>query len=454
MAILKSINENHDNLPDDIFWNRKKWDESKQNPPESWYFHTRNIMIRHIKQIDTIEDLISCLEEEIINEKDVFHLNLVGTSNLSQDDWNNTISEYYMEKINSNTFELDKIQYFNLDNSNGVIQPFTQKVKLVRRIFGSKISKIQGQVNYLNTQLFTIQNRFAPKPRDTLLKQAGEKNVEKYNRWISRLEKADHDMSNIVEMGHARVRRNHYSVNSNFNKSGKLIITDKNTILIRRKFGIFGFSLFTLLPLLAFVRPANKLILVIRIFMQFVRIPLQILKGLRPLISAALPAIGGIIISTSLLNFDDITSALDPFEDVPILSPISFGINFFAENPEAIPVAIGLFTGLRLIIPRLLKRSEEIVILPHENCNMLIANGSELIGRWSVKGSDLVKASKGIQYRFLISDHTSRRDRLAGQKLTMNIFNTIMGDIPSEIPSDPDEVSLTEGIDENVIVNE
>jgi hypothetical protein len=137
--------------------------------------------------------------------------------------------------------------------------------------------------------------------------------------------------------------------------------------------------------------------------------------------------------------------------DIPLLSPISFGFTFFSNNPEAIPVAVGLFTGLRLILPRLLRRSEEIVVLPHESCKMLIVKGSELIGRWDVKGSNLVNATKGVQYRFQISDYTPRSDRLAGQKLTMNIFNIIMGDIPRDVLSNNVQKPHVEGNNESLI---
>ena len=62
-----------------------------------------------------------------------------------------------------------------------------------------------------------------------------------------------------------------------------------------------------LLPLLAFVRPANKVIIFARILMSYLRIPIQMIKGLKP----ALPAIGGLFVSLSFVNFGKFRNYFD-----------------------------------------------------------------------------------------------------------------------------------------------
>lgn len=430
MALLKSINENHDKLPDDVFWNKETWEDFKHKPPNSWTRLTHDILIRYIEKIDTKEDILSILSEEQASEKGTYHLNVINSSDLDEDKWVTTIFEHYNNQIKSKEFKLEGLQYFKFSTSKDIIQPFKIEMSRFNKIFNSKMMRIKRKHTLLNDSLFILENHISDKPLDILLKQAKEKNISKYNSRISRLEKAEYDMSNIMEMGYANIRRNHYSVNSNFSKSGKIIVTDEHIILTRKKFRLFGISLLSLVPLLAFVRPANKIILLARIFMQYLRIPLQLLKGLRPILSAAL---GGVLISGSFVNFDKVNSFLDRIGNISWLAPFSFGLNFFVENPEAIPVALGVFTGLRFVFPRLLPRREELVILPHESCEMLIAEGSELIGRWSIKGSKTVNATRGLQLRIALRDFNSGKDHYAHQRLAMNVFNIILGDIPKNV---------------------
>ncbi|MFV2015810.1 MAG: hypothetical protein ACC656_10300, partial [Candidatus Heimdallarchaeota archaeon] len=392
MAILKSINQNFKNLPDTVFWNRDRWSDHKYGFGEDWIRLTRNVQIRYVATISNVNQIQTLLDDKIISEKKLNHLTIIKNNQVELSKWYKIITTHFEEILKSKEFDVNTWQYFMIEGSDHLINPFSEKIPLLRRIRATKKSKIQRKYKRLESRIYLLQNNLEHKDQSLLLKQSRIKNEKKFNTWKSRLEKRGHSTTNIFEMSSVKVLRNHYTVNSNYNKSGKVIVTDENLILIRRKFSLLGLSFGSLLPLLAFVRPANKFIVIVRIFMEFLRVPFQIVRGLKPALSATLPAIGGLFVSYSFFNLNKVSEFFNDLFSSVVLQPVGLGIEFFVEHPGMIPAFFGVFTGIRFLLQRFLFRGEEIVILPHNLCTQLLLDGNQLIGRWKVKGSDLVNA--------------------------------------------------------------
>ena len=98
-------------------------------------------------------------------------------------------------------------------------------------------------------------------------------------------------------------------------------------------------------------------------------------------------------------------------------------VEFVIHNPWTIASFGGVFAGLRFGFLKLFFRRDRLVLLPHDQLSYITQSKNQLIGRWKVKGSQLVRAADGVQYRLQIR---SRAEDLKSTALTQQLMIQIL----------------------------
>ncbi len=428
-------------IPDEMFITPAKFKELQLEGFPEWTLLSADVVCK--SWFDTIE-----------SEEDIVHL--------FEEEWKNDTlgwSEHkHLKKVQKiiilehNLMELEKIaalqlEYWkNLEKTpwlfiydRGARKPSDPTEGMKFGWFGwirnGKLVSLRAKISRMADWFWFIENINSfniQKTKEEIIKQARIKKSD-LDRWEKRARKAnlwDEDEF-LVDGGRIRVLRNHWKVNSNFNRSGRFVITNKRILMIRKKFFLAGLSPTALLPLPAFVRPANKVIMVARLVQSYLAVPIRALAQARPALSGLWPAIAGLLVYVSF-NVD-LSSIIDPivafFSNLSgigaLLPALSFGVQFALERPEILPSLAGMYALFRLGFIKAFFRSEEIVSLPFHQVRYLLIHNNMIFGRWEVKGIKTVGAKKGIEYRFRVSHHSVSRDNSL-LKFAISVFSHIL----------------------------
>ena len=424
MAILKSINENFNNWKNSDFLqpsilNDKQQELDSEKGLEEWIEIGPELRIAKLPEDSNNDVVYQCWldikksDTPKKKEDKCYYILIVNG------DWENRQLEIYEQLVDTNNY-MNWLGLFE-QKSGKIINPFESlESNLWERIRQGKkrraLREIKRMTHYEPMLQYLLKDRRENRTREEMLSQAKIK-TDKLQNWMERLKQAKmwDDDERILDMAHIRLNRNHYSVNSNFNKSGKLIVTNKKLVFAKQSFSLFGFGLAALIPLIVFARPANKIIALGRVLVQYLKVPFQ---AIRPIISASWPAIAVTVVSLNFINISAITNFFNNlFDHLPSLSLVVPTVSFMVKNPWTIATFGGFYTFFRWGILKLFFRKEKLIILPHDQLEFVIATNREIIGRWKVKGSQTVRAKDGIEYRVKIRsyDKTISNQRLAQQ---------------------------------------
>ncbi len=419
--MFKRLNDNHKNISNKELWTREKFIHYQEQGFKEWTKLSFNFEIKSIKiEVNENEHVKDILDQNWETIPDTKRILLIENNNLTKEIWEKNQLSFW-EKHNKR--EIDWL-YVYLKGSKEFIKPYTdEKLNFPsvikdreKRSIKSHFKKIDKIKNLLEAFIFGSPDQISV---DDILKQANIKD-DKYQEWINRLSKANmwEDDEEILQAGAGTVTRSNWKIRSNFTRRGRFLLTTKRFVFIRKKFNIFSLGLASLLPILAYVRPSNKVILFFSTIYQIIKIPLQIIKGFRPVLSAV-----GAGFVFSLINIGGIQKSLNNFFDrFPSLQFVETGANWGLENPEVLVAFLGIATGLRLALVKTFFRKEEIIVLPLDQLSTLILDERLLIGRWKVKGMKLVNAPEnGMEFKLRINNN-NRKDSFRHEKLANDVF--------------------------------
>ncbi|MCK5049880.1 MAG: hypothetical protein KAR35_10965, partial [Candidatus Heimdallarchaeota archaeon] len=237
-----------------------------------------------------------------------------------------------------------------------------------------------------------------------LAKEKPKKLVKTVNRSDKAKMMGNTDLSNIESeelllawKGSLKLR--HRTYRSNLSTRGSFILTTKRLIISKRKFGFLSF-----IPMIAYVRPNNRAMIVIMKIISF-------LNRFRKVITGIIKGIGpGAIVAFAfsfpfLSGFFNFLSNIFPTVNVPFSSPIS---DFAAENPQGFAAILGVLGGFSVLIVQILRialfRSKSITVIPLSLFTDLVSStrrGSQLQMIWKPMGtSKLHKISEGLPFHF------------------------------------------------------
>ncbi|RMG26699.1 MAG: hypothetical protein D6732_21095 [Methanobacteriota archaeon] len=413
MKLVRSIHDNHRDLPAEAFWTRDEFKRLRAGKVDEWRLLTTRAVIRFGGRIETIEEFRGLLEQEWPHEryryagklKRISQL-LAITSELPHDALEREVNKFW-EGLPEERKELPFAVYNTL---TGPLNPFSGTKIGWRDFFRKKhVRKYRSIIRRLQPEFVLLRHL------DSDMEQISDDDFEQsrikpkeMERWKKKLRKVDllGEDESVIGLGRLRLRRNHWKINSNFNRSGKYFFTPQRLVLVRRKFMLFGFSLAAFRPLEAFVRPANKVFVFVRMIYHYISEPLKAIFRARPAFG---PAIAGIAVYFALLA-DQLGNLFRPLVDwwrihVNLELPnIGVAIDFAIQNPEIVTGFAGMFAFIRLGFIKAFLRGEELVVLPFEKANYLLMERTMVFGRWKVKGCNIVGAPEGIEYKIMFFD--------------------------------------------------
>lgn len=412
MKLVRSIHDNHRDLPADVFWTREEFKRLREAKIDEWRLLTTRTAIKFIDLGDG--GLMEVLEKEWPMEEFRFDGKLKRLGQIliiSSNDPHEELEEHLMTFWRSLSGER-KLLPFAVYNRSALspLNPFAPIKVGLRQFFKKKhIRKAKSILRRFDPEFLLL--RQLEDDFEAISEEEFERariRPKDLDKWKKRLEKVDllDPDEEVIGLGRMRLRRNHWKVNSNLNRSGKFFYTREKLVLVRRKFMIFGFSLAALRPLEAFVRPANKIIVFIRMIYHYVSEPIKALVRARPAFG---PALAGIAVYFTLLA-DQLGELFNPVIDwwranIGLQIPdLDATINFAVENPQILTGFAGIFAVIRLGFLKAFFRGEELVVLPFEKANYILMEGNLVFGRWKVKGCNVVGASEGIEYKMHIFD--------------------------------------------------
>ncbi len=462
MKLVRSIHDNHRDLPAEMFWTREEFERLQRGEIKDWRLLSTRAVVKFVDGVQTAEKFHEVLEDEWPKGELQFEGKLknvakilVIVSGLSHEDLENEFKEFW----NRIPKERKVFSCVVVDRSDwNPINPFKDLKIRWRDIFKTKgIRNYRRQVRRLEPEfvlLRQLQEKFQPVSEEAF-ERANIKPKE-LERWKLKLQKVDliNPNDTVIGLGRLRLRRNHWTINSNFNRSGKFFFTKDKIVLVRRKFMLFGFSLATLRPLEAFVRPANKILVFIRMIYHYLSEPLKGIARARPAFG---PALAGIAVYFTLLA-DQLGKLFSPIIDwvkvrigfqigIPI-PDIEFAINFALEYPEVVTGFAGLFAFVRWGFLKAFFRGEELVVLPFDEVHYILMDRNMVFGRWKVKGCNIVGAPEGIEYKIVFRDQEMavkffvsnlRKPQIISEEEKEQINDTIE-DLPERVSKD---VSMT-----------
>ncbi len=424
MKILPSIHQNHKRIPEERFWTKKKYELLKEGKLYKWTLLTARAVIKFTEETIDETNFREVLENEWPTEtfkiegagklKKAYQILIINALEDMHDILEKTLSEFWDELDEEK--RKHPLLIFNWTDKK-VLNPFGSVKFSLRNLF-SKDPKKRYRL--------TIRTL---KPEIILIKQVGQeleniteedlqksrikpKKLEKWKQKLLKTKKLE-ETEPILGVGRLRVARNHWKVNSNFNRSGDYFFTDKRLVLIRRKFLLFGFSPTIFRPLDAFVRPANKVIIFGRIIYRYVTEPIKAVVKIRPALGSLF---AGIAVYLTFLRdkFHYLSAPLIEawrtlgqwIRQVFHVTVPDFDVafNFVIENPEIITGFAGIFAFVRVGILKAFFRGEELVILPFEKANYLLIDRNMVFGRWKVNGCNVVGVPEGIEYKMIFHD--------------------------------------------------
>jgi hypothetical protein len=231
------------------------------------------------------------------------------------------------------------------------------------------------------------------------------KNVRRSNRakmmGNSDLSKSNIENEKLLLSWKGSLKLRHRTYRSNLSTRGNFILTTKRLIVTKRKFGLFSF-----IPMIAYVRPNNRAMIIIMKIGSFLNRFRQVLSGM---IKGAAPGAIVAIVSFPILNkFFISVSNIFPSVEIPLFSSIKA---FAVSNPQGFAVIIGVLGGFSFLIPHLLRlilfRSKSLTVVPlslFTDLSSSTRRGSHLQMVWKPVGSSkLPKLSEGLPFHLRAS---------------------------------------------------
>ncbi len=398
MRLFKKLDRNYKDLSDHDLWNYSRFSKIQEE------LYSGNIVgitydfdISMIECIKDKQELTSVLEDNIKNEKKL--ILLIKSITMDIKEINELQKQFYYNQAKTKKW----IYLFDLNSNKFIIPEITVK-KFPKSIFDEnrRLKSQLSRINYIKPLLISIFSQEIIDYEDQLF-DIGKIKEDKITSWKKSLKNED---ERILVVTGGRIARSNWKIRSNVTRSKRIIMTEDRIVIAKRKFSLFGLSLGAFIPLIAFVRPSNKIILLFKYLYQYLKLPFELLKGLKPMLPNLLP----ILVAFSFaVDFTELKLVIDNFfVKFPSLNFISISLNFVISTPEALPAVAGIFTLFRFIFRSTMFRGEELVIIPYDNIRTAFLHNDLLILRMKLKGNDLIRAPEnGIEFRFRIRSYSN-----------------------------------------------
>ncbi|MCY3415080.1 MAG: hypothetical protein INQ03_25740 [Candidatus Heimdallarchaeota archaeon] len=369
---LPKIEDNHKKFDDNKLWTAEKLEALVTQ--DVWTQFTYNSQIKF-----TDENLEEAMKEAWQEKNRVLFVD----SELADEEIRELQMQYYDE--HKPKFWLP---IYN-KRSNQLVEPFEememglkerimnfQKASIIRKFNSGR--EVEHAYNSLTGQ---IKPNFS---QEELHKHMRQKEG-KIDAWKEKLTKANQwdEDEEILDAGIGTLRRSNWKVRSNLSGRGRVVFTNKRMIFVKKKFSLFNPMVF--LPLVAFVRPSNKVIMFFKMISEYIKVIFQVFK---PFLSNAWTYIAAL--SIALPNIDLILPKLELWAiDFPVIHWITISLRFAIENPVVIPTIAGAFPVIQASFIRFFMRSEQIIVVPYDTIQTLQLDRKMIITRLKLKGTKL-----------------------------------------------------------------
>lgn len=457
--VFSKLDDNHNKIADQDLWTHDKYEVFRESGSNDWIQLNYQFKIKThdgpIDSEDQIKDLLTQewdLESDKINKVLVVENNSVSTAGwkeLQLTRWQELRSRDSKSDIETHDETVDQpdkkhVQWFfiYLKDSNEFISPVNlEKISIIKRITNSKRRQLNRAFSKIHECQYIVREIYYPTQNglnNEIIAQHTKQKEEKIVKWRSKLEKNEfwEEDEIIISAGRATIGRSNWKVRSNFTRRGNFILTNKRLVYTRRSFALIKIA--ALLPLLAFIRPSNKALLVIQTIYQVIKIPLRYGKAFARPLAYALPAFVGVAFSSNLVNFDGARNFYARFISI-FPNFVGTSISVVIQNPQFLPALGGFAILFNRVLFRVFMRNEEILIIPLDQIKTTLLDRNMLVMRIKLKGGSLVKAPEnGIEFKMSIRDRKAYDDKNfnPNNKLAAITFNSIMSSTKPVLSSD------------------